>query len=292
MTDPVASVVIAAHNERAVIGRCLQSLQADGLPLEVVVVCNGCADDTARVARAVGGATVVQLRAAGKAAALNAGDGATSVFPRVYLDADVVLEPGGMAELLAALDARVLAASPRVVVDDRHSSWIVRSYYRIWLRLGSVAGGLAGSGAYAISCEGRARFGRFPDIVADDLFVEQRFGREERVVVDAAAVAYAAPADVRELFARKVRVFAGNLQLEQALAVAPAPDSAPGGDRWWRVVLRAPRMVKDVPVYVAITAVAKLHARRLARRGRPIAWRSPVRHDRPDTTPTPMPRAR
>ena len=137
------------------------------------------------------------------------------------------------------------------------TSWIVRSYYRIWLRLGSVAGGLAGSGAYAISCEGRARFGRFPDIVADDLFVEQRFGREERVVVDAAAVAYAAPVDVRELFARKVRVFAGNLQLEQALAVAPAPDSAPGGDRWWRVVLRAPRMVKDVPVYVAITAVAK-----------------------------------
>ena len=48
----MTSVVIAAHNEEALLGRCLDALLSDAEPgeFEVVVVPNGCTDSTARVA--------------------------------------------------------------------------------------------------------------------------------------------------------------------------------------------------------------------------------------------------
>ena len=51
------SVIIPAHNEAKVIRRCLEGLLA-GAPAgeepELIVVCNGCSDDTAAIARQVG----------------------------------------------------------------------------------------------------------------------------------------------------------------------------------------------------------------------------------------------
>src|SRR3954453_3171433 len=88
----LASVVIPAHDEASVIGRCLRALLAGAEPgeLEVIVVCNGCHDDTAAVARAhAPDAVVLELPAPSKPAALNAGDAEATRFPRIYLDADV-----------------------------------------------------------------------------------------------------------------------------------------------------------------------------------------------------------
>ncbi|MDI5941629.1 glycosyltransferase, partial [Micromonospora sp. DH15] len=96
--------MIAAHDEANVIGGCLDALLADadtdaGVELDVVVVANGCTDDTARVAAARPGVRVVELAEAGKAHALNAGDAVVRGFPRFYLDAavgvdaDVVADP-------------------------------------------------------------------------------------------------------------------------------------------------------------------------------------------------------
>ncbi len=101
MPTPVGSVLIPAHNEAAVIVRCLDAL-FDGVEpgrLEVVVACNGCTDDTARLARSAGHAvSVVELPQASKAGALRAGEQMLTVFPRLYLDADIVLRgPSALA---------------------------------------------------------------------------------------------------------------------------------------------------------------------------------------------------
>ncbi|MEC8558761.1 MAG: glycosyltransferase, partial [Planctomycetota bacterium] len=90
------SVVIPAFDEAAMIARCLESVVGQrGLDrLEVVVVANGCRDATAELAREFGDPVrVVELAEGSKHRALNAGDAECTLFPRVYLDADVRISP-------------------------------------------------------------------------------------------------------------------------------------------------------------------------------------------------------
>ncbi len=63
----VTSIVIAAYNEAAVIGRCLDALLSGAAPgeFDVTVVANGCTDDTAEVA-ARAGVRVLDLSSPGK----------------------------------------------------------------------------------------------------------------------------------------------------------------------------------------------------------------------------------
>ena len=112
------SVVIPAHNEEAVIGRCLSSLM-DGAPpeeLEVLVVCNGCDDRTADVARrSAPNATVLEIPVASKVEALNVGDEHATHFPRFYVDADVELSYPALVSVARALTeegCRVLRPGP------------------------------------------------------------------------------------------------------------------------------------------------------------------------------------
>ncbi len=64
----MTSVVIAAHNEAAVIERCLASLLADAASgeFDVIVVANGCTDNTARLAERRPGVRVVEIPEASK----------------------------------------------------------------------------------------------------------------------------------------------------------------------------------------------------------------------------------
>ena len=63
----MTSVVIAAHNEEAVIGRCLDALLAEDGGLDITVVANGCGDRTAAVRSAHPLATTVMSRSSGSA---------------------------------------------------------------------------------------------------------------------------------------------------------------------------------------------------------------------------------
>ncbi|MGY4468072.1 glycosyltransferase involved in cell wall biosynthesis [Bradyrhizobium sp. LB9.1b] len=88
------SIVVPAHNESSVIARTLS--QWVGKPgsdeLRVVVVCNGCTDGTANIARRFGSTIkVVESDTARKTHALNLGDQVANIFPRIYADADIVI---------------------------------------------------------------------------------------------------------------------------------------------------------------------------------------------------------
>ena len=117
----IISVVIPAHNEQSVLSRCLEALLADAEPgeFEVVVVCNGCTDETATVARGFGDSVqVCGIPVASKIAALNEGDARVSGFPRFYLDADIVLGTRELRTVADALDDQpLMVAAPRPVVD-------------------------------------------------------------------------------------------------------------------------------------------------------------------------------
>jgi hypothetical protein len=86
---------VPAHDEHDVIGRLLTGLCRGDDRLDVVVVCNGCTDGTAAVARTFPGVRVIETPVASKRVALRLGNEAARDFPRVYVDADVEIGAGG-----------------------------------------------------------------------------------------------------------------------------------------------------------------------------------------------------
>jgi glycosyltransferase involved in cell wall biosynthesis len=269
---PIASIVIPAHNEAAVIGRLLDTLprEIDGRPLQIIVACNGCKDNTADVARGHG-VTVVDIETGSKIAALNAADEIAVAFPRLYIDADVVLTRKTIVDLVKALsEPGALSAAPPYNLDYRGDRpWVVRAYFEVWLHVMKHRSGYVGSGVYAVSREGRARFGRFPNVIADDTYVRNLFSRDERRVVDTDPTQVEAPRTLKALIRRRVRVNIGNLEL---VARGHWPKNAENAVPWWRAVLSRPRLIPAGIVYGAVNAVAQIKARRQRRSKQTIDW--------------------
>ncbi len=271
----MTSVVIAAHNEAGVIGLCLDTLlsDSDDGELDITVVPNGCTDRTAALA-AERGVRVVETETASKSAALNLAQGVAIGFPRVYLDADIIVAAADVRAVCEALSsdgprqrgaASVLAAVPRRAVELAGRPWPVRAYFAVSSRHPAFRTGLFGRGMIAVSEAGHARFDRFPDMVADDLFLDSLFADDEKVCVDTVVAVVAAPLRTRDLVLRLIRVRRGNAAMRTAaasgalgIAVRPAQRTA-----WLRdVVLREPRLAPAGVVYVLITVAAALLAKR------------------------------
>lgn len=275
--DVLASVVVPAHNEEAVIGRCLRALTA-GVPsgtLDIVVVCNGCTDSTARIARGLG-VRVIETDQANKSVALNLGDAAAHAFPRFYVDADIEVTGSGLREVADILRSdAALAAAPRLRADMTGVSRPVRDYYRIWMRLPFVTQGHVGSGVIGISEAARERFDRFPRIIADDLFLYRLFAADERRTVETAHFTMYPARTTRDFVRRKIRVHAGNIELRRRdprPADAADAGAAGRGTSWLSVVAADRRLLTAVPAYVVISTLAKVLAHQKVRRGDLSTW--------------------
>jgi glycosyltransferase involved in cell wall biosynthesis len=257
------SVVIPAHDEAAVIGRCLTTLLAGAEPgeLEVIVVCNGCRDDTAAVARVhAPDAMVLELPAASKPAALNAGDRRATRFPRIYLDADVEVPVPLVRELVRPLaEQRAAYAAPIARFVLRHRPASVRAYLAVAHAVADARREPSGAGVFALSVGGRSRFGDFPDLIADDQFVVQQFHPSERLIVDRAAATVHPPLSLGALIRTRTRVYRGNEELARSgLVRYPAAGGAiPALLR--RV--RRPSSLPGVGIYVAVNLLARALAR-------------------------------
>lgn len=263
---PRASVIIPAHNEGRVIERCLRALlEQTSAPLDVVVAVNGSTDDTVAIARSVPGVTVLDLAEPSKVAALNAGDRATDVFPRIYLDADIVLGEGAVDALIAALDTdEPRAAAPRIHFETGPASWPVRAFYDVFERLPYVTDNLLGLGVYGLSRAARARFEDFPNILGDDLYVQRLFDREERVVVPA-EFHVQVPRTFAALLKVRTRVAKGNHELAGLTPTGDADFSSSTAETSSAVgalLRRHPRLAPQIAIYSAIGAIARLRARR------------------------------
>lgn len=260
-----------AFNEEVKIGNTLRLLtecRLSGLDLEIVVAPNGCTDGTAEVARGYG-ARVVELTEPGKTAALNAADTVAGGGPRIYLDADTPVGPELVGKLVAVVSGPgVRAAVPRPEIDTTASSWPVRAYYQINSRLPVFRGRLFGRGVIALSAEARSRFDRFPEIVADDMFLDAVLGPDEKVEIDA-TVRVVAPRRAGDLVRRLARARAGNAEFWRLIRIAPAGFPAPVGavpgpraTSWIRhVVLPSPRLLPAAVCYLTVTILAELWRR-------------------------------
>ena len=209
----LGSVVIPAHNEAAVIEAGLRSLLAGVAAgsLDVVVSCNGCTDGTADVVRRTGlPVRVLEIEEASKPASLRAADRALEVFPRLYLDADVLLSGAAAVQVLDRLrGGGPLAARPAARYDTSRSEAAVQRYYRARSSAPRLLQSLWGAGVYGLSEAGRRRFEDFPNVVADDLFVDRLFTRREIEVVACLPVVVRAPRSTSDLLMMLRRSYRG-----------------------------------------------------------------------------------
>lgn len=275
MTDSshaaLASVVIPAHNEARSLHGNLAALLG-GVPagaLDVVVVCNGCTDDTAAVARSVPGVRVLEIPEASKARAVEVGNRASAVFPRVHLDADVTIEGRAVMRLVEALrEDGVHAVGPATDVPTERSSWPVRAYYRVWQAMPQVRGGLFGRGVVALSASGQARVDALPRLMNDDLAMSEAFARDERRIVADAVVTVRPPRTVADLVRRRTRVATGNAQYDGSGGTRRSTSLA---SLIW-LGFRDPRIGVRVPVFLAITLQARRSARKAVRAADFTTW--------------------
>ncbi len=261
----MTSIVIPAHNEGQVIGRLLDSLLAGPAEDEtdIVVVCNGCTDDTAQVAAARGPRVrVVDIPTPSKHAALRAGDDHARGFPRVYVDADVVITGADVRALTQPLGddvSDVLATAPERQIPLAGCAWRVRAYYRVWQQLPAVRAGLFGRGVIAVSKAGHARIAALPPLMADDLAASLAFTPEERLVVGAASVVVHPPRTWQDLMKRRVRAAVSTAQVEQHRAPEEASARTSTADLK-ALVRRDPKLFMSVVVFVAAAVAARRRA--------------------------------
>jgi hypothetical protein len=271
--DPI-SVVIPAHNEAATLGGCIDAMlqDAEDSELEIVVVCNGCTDATARVARGFGDRVrVIETDAASKPEALNLGDEEASFFPRFYVDADVRVSTEALRKVARVLRTREAhVAAPRLRLDLTGRSAAVRAYYAVWLRQPWATDRMVGSGVYALSEAGRRRFDRFPAEGADDTWVSGHFSMEERCAVPDVHFTAPASSSLCQIVRRRSRIFATN-----HLVAARLPHPKPSHSESTRVLLgtimRDPALLPGSLLYAAVNLLAKGRASIMLRTGR-IAW--------------------
>ena len=270
----VASVIIPAHNEATTIGRNLRALREgtfDG-DLDVVVVCNGCTDATAEVARRADPlARVIEIEQPSKAEAVRVGNAATDVFPRVHLDADIELNGRDVLQLLEPIaQDQVLATAPRRDVPrDGCSPW-VRWYYDVWESLPQVESGLFGRGVVVLSEQAQARVTALPPLMGDDLAMSDSFSGEERRVVTGAVAVVRPPRTVRDLVRRRVRVVTGNAQAGR-LGVRRS-SSRTSVHTLLGLAVGRPGLALRLPVFVGVHLAAQIGARRALRSGDFTTW--------------------
>lgn len=213
---PIASIIIPAHNEQAVIWRCMVSLLSDSAAgeLDVIVVCNGCTDATEKIVASLGDAvTLVSTPVGSKSNAINLGFAAARARPIIVLDADIRLTAAAVRKMVESMARTgVEVASPRMAVEGSGASAAVRAFYRVWLTLPYFKTAIGG-GVYALSASGLNRVGAIPAITADDAFVRLKFAPEERAVIESCSFEVTPPRTLRDLIHIKTRSRRGNLQL-------------------------------------------------------------------------------
>lgn len=259
------SIVVPAHNEGSVIARTLSQwvTAMASEEVDVVVVCNGCMDDTAAVARGFEPTLrVVESEIASKTHALNLGDQMSSGFPRIYVDADILISIDAIRALAKRLaQGDVLAVAPTADINLTGCSWLIRKYYDIRSRLPSSREGIGGSGVYALSEAGRRRFGKFPDVTADDTYVRLQFGMNERETLPDVTSTVFPPRTGLQLIAIRTRAYRGTFDLARRF-----PDlqknMGEANDSRLLALLSKPKLWLGLVIYCLVNIIARYRATR------------------------------
>jgi glycosyltransferase involved in cell wall biosynthesis len=262
------SVIVPVHDEAARLPLTLPCL-LDGLPpgTELIFACNGCSDGSESIISDLAGARarILSLPTANKALAIRAAEECTRLLPRFYVDADVKIAGGDLTRIAALLsEGRYDLVSPRIELELDGASAAARAMHELWLA-SPHARRAAFRTVLGVSAAARARWGTFPDVMADDTFIVCQVPPERRAVADEVAVKLRPPLNLRAYIGVQERVALGHRQL-RALGY-----SIPHSEGQYGSLLRAaldPRKLPAVILYVIAGLAGRARARMRSSSGR------------------------
>ncbi|MEP6389968.1 MAG: glycosyltransferase [Halioglobus sp.] len=251
------SVIVPAFNEEAVIERTLNALLGEpgSTGFEVIVVCNGCSDDTAGTVRSsFPEVRVVEIAEASKTAAINEGLSLASAGPVLLLDADIELDTDSARALIAAASQPGIdTAIGHMSVDTAAADRIVRAFYRVWMEHPYLRNGKFAA-AIALSTAGRTRIGRLPAVTADDTYLRRTIPSDRVAVVPSVSFRVRAPLSTSSLLQVRSRSYRGNRELAAHTQGYAQKKEARG---LIENLIRKPALWLYVPIYVAVTFSAR-----------------------------------
>ena len=275
------SLIIPAHNEEAVIERCLSTALAQApspRAMEIIVAANGCTDRTVEIARKVAPtAIVLDIVQGSKTHAINVANETANVFPRIILDADVECSFHSLSALAEALrQPAVMVAAPAIKIDLSHGDRFIRAYYRAWMKQPFAKAGKGGAGCYGLSKEALETIGEFPDIIGDDIWIHTRFPDDRKRYVrkstrgDAVYSVVRPPSTAWDQVRVEVRRMFGNAQVKRDHPSPYFGDANPtGGLRGLLVSGAAPL---DLLVFSSVKFLVRCRIRIQAWRGNDQSW--------------------
>jgi biofilm PGA synthesis N-glycosyltransferase PgaC len=227
------TVVIAARNEAERIQETIAYVAGQDYagPIEVLVVDNGSTDGTRTVAEAFGAATGQLVRCIseprpGKSHALNTGLAAVGSDLVITLDADTLLHPRAVRQLVARLlsappDVQAVAGSV-LVRNSRDTLWTRMQEWDYFLGIASVKrmqglyqGTLVAQGAFSLyRTQAVSAAGGWPDAIGEDIVLTWQLMRNgARVYYEPSAVAFtAAPARLVQMARQRARWARGMIE--------------------------------------------------------------------------------
>ena len=260
---PICSVIIPAYNEESCIGATLRAL-TEGMrarEFDIIVVCNGCCDNTAKAAKAAfPQARVIETVVASKTNALNIGIQEAHCETVVFLDADIKTTASSVRLLLSALRAtkQHLAYGKASFITTKCSA-PVQSFYTAWKLNPYFDGGKVG-GFFTVSMVGLNSLGSFPSITNDDEYVRRKL-MAKSIFVPAATYIVEPPRTVLSLIKVRSRVYRGNRELT-SLGVPVAVNQQHGnGFRFLCRLMRTPSAWAGAFVFSVVAIAAHFRNR-------------------------------
>jgi cellulose synthase/poly-beta-1,6-N-acetylglucosamine synthase-like glycosyltransferase len=264
-THPAVTVLVAAHNEEDVIDAKVANVLSTRYPrslVEIVVASDGSTDRTVEAARRAGAQRVLDLPRVGKITALNAGVEAASGEVLVFTDADSLLCPDTLDELISNFADPMLGgvSANEVSRIEADASGVTRGegmYWRYeqWIKRLEDKVGSAVSASGRLYAVRRSLF-RPSTVTAgtDDFVISTQvvkagrrlaFDEHTIVVVDA-------PLDATPELRRKVRVM--NRGLRAAFSLGPLLLPWRGG--FYSVQVLSHKVLRRFLPFFLLTAVA------------------------------------
>ena len=271
----MATVIVPAHNESGVIENCLDSIIQQSEVDHIIVACNGCTDDTADIVRKkYPDIHCLDISTPSKVNALNEAEAFARdlglKFPIYYIDADTRLSADCINRVNQYLDtSNILLAAPTPIIDTAHSSWIVRTYYKVWVNLPYIKEGVIATCSYIITEEGRSRFDKFPDVINDDGFIRCNFWNKEISNVPGAEIYIKAPKDIYSLIKIKTRARLGNLQLMSSGQCKIVEK------KLYSSVMRSKLLSKDwfsTLIYIGIAGIIRIRSKKQFKKIKDYRW--------------------